>query len=370
MCILAIIFGQIVSIIMSDEQMMMLGRAFAALGAKPEYTASQLEQWMIEQVGNTGQSVGSVKHVGSVKQEDGLSVDDQGDGSKDNKPTVDLSGASLLHHASIPRFPPFSGEKSKGDGGYYQWRYEVSCLHKDSSVKSNIVLQAIRRSVKGTAADILLNLGDDVSVSEVLEKFDVVFGDVLSSEQVLEKFYSAKQDRNENIIAWGCRIEGILEMGRKIGAISELASKDMLRSKFWSGLSNHNLKSALRHQYDGQSSYSELFRYARSVESEFESSGQKVKCHQLTSDDKPAKQVDPDLGKKVDKILEGMEKLNNRVYALETKVSQELTQSEQKHSKKKSKYRCFKCGSPDHVISKCPKNKKGNYKVSTKGDDK
>jgi hypothetical protein len=46
-----------------------------------------------------------------------------------------------------------------------------------------VVIQAVRRSLKGKAADLLLHMGEDISVDRILENFEVVFGEVKTAEQ-------------------------------------------------------------------------------------------------------------------------------------------------------------------------------------------
>jgi hypothetical protein len=38
------------------------------------------------------------------------------------------------------------------------------------------ILQGVRRSLRGTAAEVLQNLGNNISIHSLIDKFDVVFG--------------------------------------------------------------------------------------------------------------------------------------------------------------------------------------------------
>ena len=75
-----------------------------------------------------------------------------------------------------------------GDVSYSHWNYDVNCLVKEHS--DSTIMSAVRRSLKGSPSEVLLHLGEDVKVKTVLEKFDIVFGNVFAIEQLLEKFYS------------------------------------------------------------------------------------------------------------------------------------------------------------------------------------
>lgn len=112
-----------------------------------------------------------------------------------------------LHAPSTPddlnysiRIPQFSGDGGKGEVTYPQWKYEVRCL-RNAGKHSSVIQQAIRRSVRGTAADVLRCLGD-ASLDRILQKFDTTFGDILAPEQLLQLFFSAQQTADQNATAW------------------------------------------------------------------------------------------------------------------------------------------------------------------------
>lgn len=307
-----------------NEAMIKLGRAFAALGAKPEYTAQEIEQWLVNQSG--------------VKTEQDVPV------PKDT---------SMLH-LNPPRLPVFSGEGQKGDVSFTHWKYEVQCLEKDKSYKPASILQAIRRSLKGTASEVLLHLGEEVGLGSVLAKFDVVFGEVLGSEQIMQQFYLAKQESGENIASWGCRIEDILNRALKVGAVTKPSLQTMLCEKFWSGLFNSGLKSALRHHHDADMEYDQLFRNARSIESEFVSP--KVKCQQLSQ---PENHSD----RKLDEILSEVKKLGDRVSTLESKDQSKVKSVDSTRQPR----RCYRCKSENHMIRDCPLRKENSNVPTERG---
>lgn len=167
----------------------------------------------------------------------------------------------------FPKIVFFSGDEGK-DASYQQWSNEVRSLVKEGHPTSNI-LQGIRRSLKGTAASVLLNLGDDISPESIIRKFDVVFGVASSYETLLEEFYTSRQKTEESIVAWGCRLESMLyNLDKKFGNLTE-NSKDMLRTRFWSGLRDDRIKSALRHKFDAGLDFEALLTAARTVVLEY-----------------------------------------------------------------------------------------------------
>lgn len=302
--------------------MIKLGRAFAALGCKPEYTAQEIDQWL-----------------DTLPKKD--TKTEQTEVSESKEQTKESVNIITSHPRKLPIF---SGGDSSKEVKFAQWKFEVKCLMIDPTQSEALVLQSIRSSLKGTAADVLLHLGERVSISDVLDKFEVVFGDVLSSEQLLEYFYSAKQETKESVALWGCRLEELLDKAQQAGGISKEAAISMLRSKFWSGISDQNLKAALRHHYDGGENYGELFRHARAIETELIQS-QKVKCNQISQPNVPNKES------QLDSILAELKKLGERVGQIEARRNSGFQR------------KCFGCGSVEHMVKNCPnktsKNEQG-----------
>ena len=84
-----------------------------------------------------------------------------------------------------PRLSTFSGEDvSKGDVKFSRWKYEVQSLLQSGQADS-IVLQSIRRSVRGTAAEVITTMPFAASAADVLHKFEGFFGDVLPGEKIM-----------------------------------------------------------------------------------------------------------------------------------------------------------------------------------------
>lgn len=90
----------------------------------------------------------------------------------------------------MQKFSTFYGETGKGEVSFYTWKYEVRCLLEEKVYREEQILQGIRRSCKGEAANILRRLGAGVSAEEILEKFESTYGHIDSEEMVLKKFYA------------------------------------------------------------------------------------------------------------------------------------------------------------------------------------
>ena len=192
-------------------------------------------------------------------------------------PRLQLGNESNLLNASymtpaynIPKLPFFSGslEPQKGETTYEVWNFEVKCLQKSKQLPEHILLQSIRNSLKGSARSILVPLGENASVDEVLDKLDGFYGNVCSSETHIQSFYSDYQKDKESIVEYGSRLEQTLSRAIRYGH-ADLAAKDaMLRSKFWTGLNSQQLKHSTRHLYDSFMDFQSLLKEVRKVEQE------------------------------------------------------------------------------------------------------
>ena len=172
---------------------------------------------------------------------------------------------SSLHQA--PKVSFFSGESHKGDVSVEIWEAEVISL-RSAGYSSASIMYAIRRSLRGRAADLVLSMGIQATIDMVLDKFHRIFGTVSTPELLLEQYYSSRQLSNETVAEWACRLEEILHKLEERGCPVVGQSISMLRSKFWSGLRDINVKNALRHMYDSHVPDDDLLVAARRVEQE------------------------------------------------------------------------------------------------------
>lgn len=90
-----------------------------------------------------------------------------------------------------PRVSLFYGDNVKGEVPYQQWVYEIKCLLLEMTYKPEIILQAVRRSVRGEADNLVRRLGTGATIVQILEKFESVYGETDTKEHLLAKFYVA-----------------------------------------------------------------------------------------------------------------------------------------------------------------------------------
>ena len=113
------------------------------------------------------------------------------------------------HQFNVPRISTFFAEPSKGEVQYLQWRYEVRCLIYQNHYSEKEILQGIRRSCKGEAANVLRRLGTKVSLETTLARFESIYGSIDSREEVLRRLYNCQQLPTEDITAYSFRVEEI-----------------------------------------------------------------------------------------------------------------------------------------------------------------
>ena len=84
------------------------------------------------------------------------------------------------------------------DCSFEKFRYDVQSLVKQGCSEA-LVLTAIRRSIKNQAQEILLHMGEEASVADILGRYEMMFGDVDPHHVLLAQFYAAEQGINESM---------------------------------------------------------------------------------------------------------------------------------------------------------------------------
>lgn len=84
---------------------------------------------------------------------------------------------TLLHNPGnflntyIPKLPILSGseEPQNGEAAYEVWNFGVKCLNNSACLPKHLLFQAISNSLKGTARDMLVPLGEHATGDDILE---------------------------------------------------------------------------------------------------------------------------------------------------------------------------------------------------------
>ena len=108
---------------------------------------------------------------------------------------------------SFPKLSPFFGDeiRTKNVASSEEWKYEVDCLMQDGSYNESQLGQAIRKSLRSQAKRVLMPLGATATVSEIMKKLESVFASVATRECIMREFYTATQQQEESVTAWGLR---------------------------------------------------------------------------------------------------------------------------------------------------------------------
>ena len=88
------------------------------------------------------------------------------------------------------------------------WRESVKSLQ---SLKhdNNTILQAIRKSISGTAAKVIGCLPFSSTIDKIIEGLDVSFRELKNDAANWQMFYNARQQKTESIIDWNVRLRDL-----------------------------------------------------------------------------------------------------------------------------------------------------------------
>ena len=221
----------------TEEEEKKLIETFKELAVKPKFdTKEDLESWL--------------KDFGKVKVEPSAKAD----------PTATVSLSN-----NFPRISLFYGDNVKGEVSFPQWMFEVKSLLLEKQYKPEVLAQAIRKSLRGEASNLLRRLGIGATIPQILEKFESVYGAVDTKENVLAKFYSARQEESEDVSKWSSRLEDILSIAVEKNMIKPTDSDDMLRHMFWQGL-KPSLKDISGYKFEQCKDFDELRVELRKIE--------------------------------------------------------------------------------------------------------
>ena len=170
------------------------------------------------------------------------------------------------HRDTIPKLPIFTGKDDSNATPFELWEYDVTCLMNEYS--EEVVMESMRRSLRGEAAMVMVREGPGLKPRAMLEKLEGLYGTVAPDSTLLSRFYRAEQETGEEVSTWVCRLEGYIKRVQQQGLISAGTKEEMLRTKIWTGLTNQELKQATRHSFDTIKNVHELVVKLRSVELE------------------------------------------------------------------------------------------------------
>ena len=177
-------------------------------------------------------------------------------------------------------------------------------------------MNAIHQSVKGTAGDVLLSMPEGSTSHDILDKFDKYFGNVLSVNMLTEQFHSSKQQPKENVVTWSCRLQRMLDHIGQKEHMPRSYYDQLLRAKFWNGLSVKHIKEATRHRFENSESFDEFFAAARSLELEETQSSKQLISKNVVSQQVAASEPTPE-SSVLTKIFNRLSTMENHLSKIE-----------------------------------------------------
>lgn len=215
-----------------------------------------------------------------------------------------------------PSLTHFSGFlKSPSDVSFRQWKLEVESLRAEGYTDLRIIT-VMRQTLRGKAAEALLNMGSTVTVDQILAKFERLFGEIQRPEALLEDFFSARQREGESIAEWSCRLESYLH---DVNGLQD--SQQMMKSKFCTGLLDDRMRDYVKHKYEAGQPYEDLLVAARTLEEESQKRKKKVSSSSEGSKaSSRAVSGNDGLNKDIRQLTQLMEKMSARLETLEKRT--------------------------------------------------
>lgn len=310
----------------TQEEKDQLATVFGELGVKPKAdTKEDLVQWM--------NSFVDTQREGGAPQ---LKKEDQ-------KPTV----TNTVVKENTPRIPIFSGAApTKAEHVAFEvWQYEVNCLVRGKRYSEEVILQAMRQSLRGEASKVAVRLGEEVTVDQLLQRMRNLYGSVSVGQDVLAAFYSAHQEKDENVVTWSCRLEDLMQQAIVEKKFDVKDRNEALRAKLWSGL-RQEFREISGHKYDSIDDYDKLLVELRKIEKDMivttdgSAKSKKAQVHSAQTED---------------------EDLRSMVKQLQSKFDEFAKQNSSSRTSKPPEITCWLCGQVGHVKAGC---RKGNLNRS------
>ena len=182
---------------------------------------------------------------------------------------VDEEYAMEITTTVVPKLTWFCGSTliPKGHVSFTAWKHEVEGLTTIYSKRA--VIQAIKRSLKSPAAEVVWHLGQTTSHEEIMEALETWYDDVAEGEVLLSELFSTTQGEKESLTEFASRLESILYRLSKLdGTRYGGGDPEILKVNFFRGLRDDRLREALQPRKDKLTTFNQMLKEARRLESD------------------------------------------------------------------------------------------------------
>ena len=253
----------------------------------------------------------------------------------------------------------FSGDtKTKGGEVSFEiWKYEIECLQLDDACSPEALNRLVRRSLRGEAGQMVLNMAPDATTQDIVHKLEGFYGSLGSGAVLLQQLYCTRQLPGEAIAAYSARLQLLMDQVEKRGGITSSSKDETLRIVFWRGLMDEGVRQAIRHRYETTQSFDELIRIARAMEQEA------AECKEFRSagasrprvQHQPASaEANPALPQQIQKEFEELRDLKQKLQQLEIGArNQNFHRPQPNYQEIRTKGPCYRCGVPGHFAREC-----------------
>ena len=163
----------------------------------------------------------------------------------------------------VPKLTWFCGSTPipKGHVSFTAWKHEVEGLL--SIYPQKAVVQAIRRSLKSPAAEVVWCLGQEASYEDIIEALETRYDDVAEGAVLLSELFSTTQGEKESLIEYASRLESILYcLSQLDGAKYGGGDAEILKVNFFRGLRDDKLREALRPRKEQITTFNQMLKEA------------------------------------------------------------------------------------------------------------
>ena len=165
-----------------------------------------------------------------------------------------------------PKLHPFSGEQLREDVPYEQWEYEVKKALQSHTEKS--VYEAMVQCLKGPTLEGVRSLGENASVTDILNYLKGLFQGAAPFDTLLQNFFQLKQGESERVAKFAVRLESHLATlkWQYPEVLAPGYESKLKRDRLFYGLPK-DIRDSIRTAYQNSKvPYADLLRAAREIE--------------------------------------------------------------------------------------------------------